>query len=83
MALISCLDCKKLISDSAEKCVHCGRPTLLAEINQLEEAYESADQFWLENSYREEDRATENMRWALNQMKEIRKSIEEKRALLK
>jgi Zn ribbon nucleic-acid-binding protein len=26
MALINCPDCKKQISDSAIKCIHCGRP---------------------------------------------------------
>ncbi|MDO8610102.1 MAG: zinc-ribbon domain-containing protein [bacterium] len=27
MALIKCPDCQKMISDSAETCIHCGRPS--------------------------------------------------------
>lgn len=31
MGLITCPDCAKEISDSAEKCIHCGRP--LSSVN--------------------------------------------------
>ena len=37
MALITCPDCKNLISDSAENCIHCGRPMRLSRESILSE----------------------------------------------
>lgn len=40
MALIECSECRKEISDKAEKCPHCGAPTPGTEIKQQKKWYE-------------------------------------------
>jgi BMFP domain-containing protein YqiC len=65
MALINCPDCKNQISDSADKCIHCGRPmrqsreSILAEIQnamiERQSIYDLQDEILNRESYFESD----------------------------
>jgi len=91
MALIKCPDCNSLISDSADKCVHCGRPMkeskekILAEIQTLQREYDALNESYEELLvyYRNSDEETPDGWWVdiLDREKEIElqiKSLKEK-----
>jgi zinc-ribbon domain len=52
MALITCPDCSKQISDSASACIHCGRPMhtqrddILFEIESTRREIDRLDEFY-------------------------------------
>lgn len=42
MALTTCPDCSKEVSDSAEHCIHCGRPMVATRAADIEEGAKQA-----------------------------------------
>ena len=44
MALITCPDCGKEVSDAADACIHCGRP--MADANRQQRTVRTRESIW-------------------------------------